>query len=311
MDEMMTTLQEADSHRIVVSSSEEARYRQLSGLAKRFGRIPEGMQITVTRSRDRQSTVTLRQRALRLSEALTTAARGEGMRVSAILNQAVNREYSYVGGARRDEIELKLESERFRLWFRQATLKVPHEATQREIARARRGYLFPDYDDVPAEHLGLVLQGAGGKFWADSWHDTDDHRLEEDLAQVLEEIRLRHLAVVARRKAEDERAILRRQREEEERTAAAEKFRREFVVDAMRDQAKRWEEATRLRNYAVAIRDAVEQLLGERREAALSWADRVEEQADRADPLPEAAKAPTIPNPLHADPSPFLKSWPL
>jgi len=133
-----------------------------------------------------------RKRALRLAEALTVAARDRGMIVKAVLNQPLNGNYAYGDGPRRDEIEFTIGGDSFRLWFTQQTLKEPHEPTQREIARVQRGFLFPDYDDVPAQHLGLVLDGEGGTFWASSWHDADDHALEEDLAQILEEMGLRH-----------------------------------------------------------------------------------------------------------------------
>jgi len=59
LDQMMAALHEADGHRILVSSAEESRYRQLAGAAKRFGRIPDGMRITVAWAESRQSSVTL------------------------------------------------------------------------------------------------------------------------------------------------------------------------------------------------------------------------------------------------------------
>lgn len=61
LDRMMAALHEADGHRILVSSAEGSRYRQLAGAAKRFGRIPDGMRITVAWAESRQSSVTLEQ----------------------------------------------------------------------------------------------------------------------------------------------------------------------------------------------------------------------------------------------------------
>ncbi len=249
-----------------------------------------------------------RKRALLLAEALTVAARDRGMSVNAILNQPLTPNYSYRNGPRRDEIQFAIERDSFRLSFTQQTLKEPHEPTQREIARVQRGFLFPDYDDVPAKQLGLVLDGEGGTFWASSWHDTDEHELEEDLAQILEEIRLRHERRIELRKAEHEREISRRQQEDEDRIEAEAKYRKRFIADAMKDQAKNWEEAGRLGRYAAAIRDLAAACPDQQRDDALEWAAQVEAEASRLDPLPHAAKPPEIPDPSYSDLSPFMRS---
>lgn len=350
VDEMMAALQNAEGHHIAVPASEESRYRQLASAAKRFGRVPDGMQISVSWSRNGQSTVTLeslpawqtvvlepvavpkrlrdpsdvvialsesgafqvtgepRKRALRLVEALVVTARERRMTVSPLLNQPVNRDYYGRDGARRDEVEFVLDDDRFRVWFTQATLQEPHEPTRREIARVQYGYLFPDVDEVPDEHLGLVLDGEGGKFWASNWKDTDEHQLENDLAQVLEEIRLRHDHLVEQRQAERERRVAEKRQHEEDSARAVLKYRKQFLIDTMNKQARRWEEATALRQYADAVRAEAERLNGDERDSALAWAEQIEAQASRTDPLPSAATPPDIPEPSGSDLAPFMKS---
>lgn len=59
VDQMMLALQEVDGHQIVVQNSQMSRYRQLAGAAKRSGRIPDGMQITVSRGQAGRSVVAL------------------------------------------------------------------------------------------------------------------------------------------------------------------------------------------------------------------------------------------------------------
>lgn len=349
VDEMMAALQDAEGHRIAVSASEESRYRQLAGAAKRFGRVPDGMQISVSWGRNGQSTVTLeslpawqtavlepvtvpkrlrdpsdiviamsesgtfqvtgepRKRALRLVEALVVTARERGMTVRPLLNQPVNREYYGRDGAARDEVEFVLDEDRFRVSFTQAILQEPHEPTRREIARLQYGYLFPDLDDVPDEHLGLVLDGEDGKFWASSWKDTDEHRLENDLAQVLEEIRLRQDRLIEQRQAEREQRVAEKRQHEEDRAHAVLKYRKQFLIDAMNKQARRWEEANALRRYADAIRAEAERLDGDERDSALAWAEQIEAQAAKTDPLPGATTLPDIPEPSGSDLAPFMK----
>ncbi len=348
VDQLMAALRDADGNLILIAPSEQRRYRQLVSSAKRSGRIPDGMQITVEWRQSNEYVVVLaprpawevrvldplpvpsrlhdpsdvttalsesetfqvagppRKRALRLVEALVSAARQREMTVRAVLNQPLRPEYGSRSGPRRDEIEFAIGEDRYRLWFTQATLREPHQATPREIARVQYGYLFPDFDDVPATHLGLVLNGDGGKFWASDWRDTDEHLLEQDLAQVLEEIKLRHEQLVERRAAEQARAIARQEREREARVIAAEKYREQFVVNAMKAQAARWEEATLLRRYASAIRETATLLSPAEASEALAWALRVEAEANAKDPLPDAARLPIIPEPSYGDISKFL-----
>lgn len=355
----MMSLDETDSHRILVAAGDEARYRQLAASAKRFGRIPDGMRVSfayvrldtgrmleiileplpawqtrmleplrvprklrdpsdvVVAVRDSESFTVQgepRQRALRLLDALVSGARESGMQVEAVPAQPVRRNSYATGGPLRDEISFTVEHDEFRLWFTQATLRRPHEPTERELARARRGYMFPDFDDVPDEDLGIVLEGQGGRFWADSWKDAGDHRLEDDLAQILEEIRLRQANLVTQRAADAERQrqaeadrLDRERLRAEARERAVRAYREHQVDEAARDQARRWAEAAQLRGYAGAVRQHASSLESEDKAAALHWADRIMAVADAADPLPgDAVRPADFRAPTSDDLKPFM-----
>lgn len=350
VDQMMAALHEAEGHRLLIASAKESRYRQLGGAAKRFGRIPDGMQITFTWAENGQSAVTLeplpawqtkilepipvpqhlhdpsnivvaltesdtfrvvgnpRKRALRLAEAIVSQAEERGMVLDALLNQAVSRDSYPRDGQRRDEIELRLGQDYFRLWFTQATLQRPHQPTQREISRVQRGFLFPDFDDVPDEKLGIVLDGKGGQFWASAWKDREDHRLEDDLAQILEEIQLRHQRLVEQRRAEQEKYEARQRGLEDDRVRAVAQYRKDFLIETMKNQAEDWERAILLRKYAEAVRAEAEGLEDDEREQARSWAMQIKAQAGTYDPLPDAAKVPEIPEPSRSDLEKFMSS---
>lgn len=346
VDQFMLSLQEADDHRILVPTSEGARYRQLVGFAKRFERIPEGMRLSFdyvrqevgymlaitlerlpewqigtlipsrvsTRAQDTSDVVQTimdsetfsvhgdpRNRALRLLEALVVGARESGMTVSAKAGRQAQR--SGYGGGRStdDEIRFMIDRDEFQLRFTQATLQRPHVPTERELARARRGYMFPDFDDVPDEKLGIVLEGAGGRFWADSWKDADGHRLEDDLAQILEEIRLRHGHLAERRVVESERQRQAQQEraEQEKRLAAAREraavAHREHLIDEeARDQARRWIEANQMRAYAEEVRRHASSLAADDHARALQWAERITTVANATDPFPDHAVYPHV-----------------
>lgn len=354
VDQLMASLIESQEHEILVPYQDAARYRQLAGSSKRFGRIPGGMRLSFDRQRIDGETmlrITLeplpawqtamldpvpvsrqlrdpsdvvrefldsetflvagepRKRALRLLDALVTGARERDMTVTALPNQLIRRDGYATAGPRRDEIQFSVGGDEFRLWFTQATLQKAHEPTEREIARARRGHLFPDFDDVPDEHLGITLEGHGRTFWANSWKDSDDHRLEEDLAQILEEIRLRHGDLIRQRDDERERQDQRKKEWETAREHALVKYRQQFLIDAMQSQAGKWAEAAELRSYAKAIRTEAGRLEGEYQERAAAWAAQIEERAEKIDPLPAAALPPEIPTPSPEQLSPFMGSW--
>ncbi len=237
-----------------------------------------------------------RDRAFRLMEALVIGAREAGMTVETG-HPAQGR---YRPATRtRDEVTFRIGQDAFQLRFTQATLRRPHEPTEQELAKARRGYLFPDFDEVPDEHLGLVLDGPGAPFWAGAWKDAGDHRLEDDLAQVLEEIRLRHGDLADRRVREQERERqAQQQRVEHQKRLQAARDRavvayREHVIDEdARDQARRWQEATLMRAYAAEVRRHASGLDPEDRERAWSWAERITSVADDLDPFPDDAAPP-------------------
>ncbi len=239
-----------------------------------------------------------RDRAFRLLDTLVRGAREIGMTVS-LQTERQTRGYA-TRGDHQNEIRFALDRDEVWLRFTQATLQRPHEPTERELKRARQGYMFPDFDEVPDEHLGIVVAGAG-RFWADSWKDTDEHRLEDDLVEVLEEVRLRlgHLAV--QRAAAEERqrqAELERVERAKHQAAAAERAaiaQREHLIDEeARDQARRWSEAGQLRAYAAEVRRHASSLTDEQCADALSWADRITKVADALDPFPDRAVRPHL-----------------
>jgi hypothetical protein len=253
-----------------------------------------------------------RDRAFRLLEALVVGAREAGMTV-----ETANQPHGRYGSAARaqDEITFRIGQDRFQLRFTQATLQRPHDPTERELARARRGYLFADFDEFPDEHLGLVLDGPGVQFWASKWKDTGDHRLEDDLAQVLEEIRLRHgyLTDLRVRKQEQDRQaqqarVERQKRLEAARARAALAYREHVIDEDARDQAQRWREANQMRAYAAEIQRRASALDTADRERARSWAERIAEVADSLDPFPDGAFAPrVIAKPSESDLERFIK----
>jgi hypothetical protein len=250
-----------------------------------------------------------RERALRLVEALVVGGRERGMTVSVSKRGPSRRDRYTTGVVQTDTVQFRLEGVDFVLQVRQAILQEAHQPTERELARARRGYVFPDFDDVPDRHLEIELEGDGGEFWASRWKDTDEHRLEDDLAQIVEEIRLRHGNLLQRKEDELKQQGERRRNWEIAREKAVEKYRRQFVLKTMHTQSARWSEAEGLRRYAEAVRDKASRMDADERAQALDWADQIECTADRIDPLATDTLLPKIPEPSPQDLQPFMGSW--
>ncbi|MFJ8963301.1 hypothetical protein ACIRG5_28340 [Lentzea sp. NPDC102401] len=253
-----------------------------------------------------------RERAFRLLDALVVGAREAGMAVA--VGQQARGGY---GAAYRvqNEVVFSLGQDSFQLRFTQAMLQRPHEPTEQELARARRGHLFPDFDEVPDDHLGIVLDGPGGQFWASRWKDTSDHRLEDDLPQMLEEMRLRHGSLTDLRQKQYERELQeeqarveRQQRLQIARQRAAVAHREHMIDEEARDQSRRWHEASQMRAYAAEVRRLTSTRERDAQEQAHAWADRILAVADAFDPLPDKAVAPTnVPAPSEVDLQKFMR----
>lgn len=253
-----------------------------------------------------------RERALRLVDAMVEGATSEGVAVRAALEVRIDDGRRYVE-VRRDELMFASEPDEVEAWFVQKTLQVQHEPTSRELARARQGYLFPDFDDVPDENLTFMLDGRSGIMWAASWTDSDEQRLEQMLPRILEEILFRLDAAVAAREAERRREEaklraleLRREAWDRAREEAVDAFHRQFLITQMLDQATAWQQAALLQRYADAVRHHAQSLAGSANADALEWAERIEAHADRINPLPNSAATPTLPEPTMKDLEPFM-----
>ncbi len=253
-----------------------------------------------------------RERALRLVDALVSGAESHGMSVRAAQVQISDRYHRNTQV--RDELVFTIEPDQVSLHFSQGIDKVPHEPTQRELARARRGYLFPDFDEQPAANLELQIgDGKTAAFWSASWRDSDRHRLEDDLPKIIEEILFQLDRRVAARAAEERRQIeaehqlaLRRKEWDDAHAAAVIAFEDAFLRDTMLQEAHQWREAEELRDYATAVSERAAGLDEADRVLLLDWADEIREQATKLDPITTTRGRPTPPSPSMNDLKPFM-----
>jgi hypothetical protein len=170
-----------------------------------------------------------------------------------------------------------------------------HEPTPEEQERIAKGYRYgiPKYDHFPAGRLQLTLHDV--HLQRSSWSDTDTRRLEQSLGSVIlgaeSEVERRR----ARRAQEEEEQRLREQqrREQEEeqqrqRDLQARAKHAGALVQSLKDMARDWSEAERIRAFLAAVGAALP--VEQRNDLSVKWLEWAARRADELDPLSRPAE---------------------
>ncbi|WP_241834227.1 hypothetical protein [Streptomyces sp. NTK 937] len=185
-----------------------------------------------------------------------------------------------------------------------------HIPTDKELADAKKhSRMRIAHFDYRSNRLRFILRG-GSPHRASEWADIPDRPMEDQLADIAQEVDLRGKAAEHKRLA-DQQARKAQQRRwetatEEARTTYAYRLSRQ----APRRASNAWHQTKRLTEYVTAVRDHTTSLPpGQERteiEAWLAFADA------RLQHLTESAAAPKLPSPLKPsgdDLKPFLGHW--
>ncbi|WP_405695091.1 hypothetical protein OHA99_08535 [Streptomyces coelicoflavus] len=131
----------------------------------------------------------------------------------------------------------------------------PHVAPQKELATAKKDswVRIPRFDHTPSERLRFVLSG-GQPHRASEWADTPGHSLEEQLAEIAQEVTLRGEAAERRRQDEIEAARQKRIRWEAAMEEARIQYAEVYRIRHLEAQEAAWHHATRLTEYVNAVR---------------------------------------------------------
>lgn len=250
-------------------------------------------------------------RALRLVQALVSEAERRGHKASKTRGRRKNQ----WGFFDRNEeepghFELVLGPDEYKLSVRQLSEKREHVASKSELARAGRGYAVPKWDVVPTERLAIKIHAAGSNFWGSSWEDRADRSLEAALAQVLQELELRHQAAVERRAQEELDRIERKRQWEIAREKAVQALTDSHRAELLAGQVAKWREVASIREYASELEaKALSEPDETRRASALEWVEWTRDYADRTDPLLRPIGLPAAPEVTHSALQPFMGKW--
>ncbi|MFB8396249.1 hypothetical protein [Streptomyces yangpuensis] len=160
-----------------------------------------------------------------------------------------------------------------------------------------------------SERLRLVLSG-GQPHRAGEWTDAPGRPLEEQLAEIAQEVTLRGEAAERRRLDEIEAARQKRIRWEAAMEEARVQYAEAYRVRCFEAQEAAWRHATRLTEYVSAVRTRVETMpAGQARTEAEAWISWAAAAVERLDPLSTPPRLPDIPEPRADDLRPFLGHW--
>jgi hypothetical protein len=189
--------------------------------------------------------------------------------------------------------------------------RTEHVATEKELAEAKKNswIRIPRFDYTPSERLRFVLSG-GRPHRASEWADTPGRSLEDQLAEIAQEVTLRGEAAERRRLEEIEAARQKRIRWEAAMEEARVQYAEAYRFRHFEAQEAAWRHATRLTEYLSAVRTRVEAMpLGQTRTEAEAWISWAAATVERLDPLSTPPRLPEIPEPRAEDLKPFLGSW--
>lgn len=250
-------------------------------------------------------------RALRLVQALVAEAELRGHKAKFIKPPPKDR-WGYVQKHDRNQghLMLVLGPDEYRLSIIQITKNVEHVLTKTEAKRAEQGQWVQKWDVVPTERLHIRIETHGVSFWGSEWKDTAERPLEDALAQVLQELELRHNAEERKREAAERARIERKRQWEIARERAVEALTDSHRAERLIKQTKKWKKVADIREYADAVEQRAQTEQDEdTRLAALEWAQWARDYADRIDPLRRRLALPEPPKATEKALQPFMGGW--
>ncbi|WP_282697216.1 hypothetical protein [Streptomyces sp. CC208A] len=248
-------------------------------------------------------------RALRLVQALITAAEAEGHSSSA--GQTGSAPPSLRRRRASPHFTITAQGQTVGFLVLQEQDRTEHIATEKELAEAKKNswIRIPRFDYTPSERLRFALSG-GQPHRASEWADTPGRTLEDQLAEIAQEVTLRGEAAERRRQDEIEAARQKRIRWEAAMEEARIRYAEAYRVRDLEAQEASWRHATRLTEYVNAVRTRVDAMPpGRTRTEAEAWISWAAATVERLDPLSSPPRLPDVPEPRADDLRPFLGHW--
>ncbi|WP_254710576.1 hypothetical protein [Streptomyces lunaelactis] len=262
-----------------------------------------------TESQPMGLTKAVQARALRLIQALITATERRGHTSKIGATRGAPRPHRRRSAP--PHFTITAQGQECGFLVRQEQDRSDHTPTEKELAEAKKysWIRIPQFDYTPAGRLRIILSG-GQPHRASEWADTADRTLEDQLAEIVQEVDLRGEAAERKRLADLEAAQQKRLRWEAAMQQARIAYAESYRVKHLEAQAEAWRDATSLSEYLSAIRLQTEKLpAGQTKDDAETWTRWADAHLQRLNPVNTPPRLPKIPEPRPEDLKPFLHGW--
>ncbi|MGW6532122.1 hypothetical protein [Streptomyces venezuelae] len=183
-----------------------------------------------------------------------------------------------------------------------------HIPTDKERADATKHtwMRIPRFDYTPANRLRFILRG-GTPHRGTEWADLDSRPLEDQLPEIIQEVNLRGEAAERDRRAEAQAEEAALQHQENARRNAHATYTHAYRVKRLEEQTATWHEAKRLAEYVTAVRERATPLPpGHERPEIKEWLTFAEAHLQELIDTATTPTLPTPPTPSSADLAPLL-----
>ncbi|MEU5231682.1 hypothetical protein AB0G82_20720 [Streptomyces anulatus] len=186
-----------------------------------------------------------------------------------------------------------------------------HFPTDKELADAKKysWMRITRFDYTPSNRLRFILRG-GNPHRASEWADLPDRPLEDQLAEIVQEVGLRGEAAERKRRADQQAREEQQQRWEAAMDKARAAYDHAYRVKHLGEQADAWHQTKRLTEYVTAVRDQATSLPpGQEKTGIEAWLAFADARLQRLAESATAPKLPSPPKPSGDDLKPFLGHW--
>ncbi|MER5936488.1 hypothetical protein ABT121_04100 [Streptomyces sp. NPDC001928] len=165
---------------------------------------------------------------------------------------------------------------------------------------------IPRFDYTRSDRLRFILSGVVPHS-ATEWADLPDQPLENQLAEIAQEVTLRGEAAEHQYRTDQQARDTEQQRREAARQEARNAYAHAYRVQHLEEQTTAWYQAKRLAEYITAVRNHAGSLSpGQEKDETEVWLAFADTHLQRLADAASAPRLPTPPGPSAADLKPYL-----
>ncbi|MGG2459221.1 hypothetical protein ACO0M4_05225 [Streptomyces sp. RGM 3693] len=248
-------------------------------------------------------------RALRIIQALVTATEAQGHKAALGTTRGAPPPHRRRSAPPHFTITAQGESVGFLVLQEQD--RSEHVPTDKELAEAKKysWMRIARFDYTPSNRLRFILRG-GSPHRASEWADLPDRPLEDQLAEIAQEVGLRGEAAERKRRADQLAREAEQRRWESAMQEARAAYAHSYRVKHLGEQADAWHATKRLTEYVTAVRDQTTSLPpGQEKTEIEAWLAFADARLQHLTESAAAPKLPSPPKPSSDDLKPFLGHW--